>query len=495
MRHRAAEAWQLWSILVAQAVLTLPWLWRTAPFTDEALYLQAGHQEWSHWLHHTTLPDYATWFSGAPVLYPPLGAAADSIAGLAAARGLSLIMMLGATSLVYLTGDRLFGRKAGLLASALFAISGLAVHNGAFATFNPLARFFLTLGLWTAVKACDEGYRWIAACALALALSNAAKYATLAWDPLVIGVALFYNRGRGAAEGFLRASSLAVTVVVLDAGFVMLGGANYLTGVKVTTVFRTIHFGASEPASVILWRAFTMTGVLVLPAAAGVIISAAGRHSFKRTALLSLLVFGALIAPIDQAHLHQLGSLDKNMSFGLPFAAIAAGYAVREIMDWVKQRFPSGQFFESAVACVLLLLVLIAGRLQTVQFRGPSSVAAAQLVSAVSKGYQRGTYILSDGAARTEQYYLPQIPAKAWIGIVNPSAASQAQTRGRICAGHVSLVILKMDQGSYTHAYDYQIHKLITHARRFRLAVMAAQGHHSTQVWQLASSGGRTPCT
>jgi hypothetical protein len=79
--------------------------------------------------------------------------------------------------------------------------------------------------------------------------------------------------------------------------------------------------------------------------------------------------------------------------------------------------------------------------------------------------------------------------------MVNPSAASQAQTRGRICAGHVSLVILKMDQGSYTNAYDYQVHKLITHARRFRLAVMAAQGHHSTQVWQLASSGGRTPCT
>jgi hypothetical protein len=479
---------------VAQAVLTLPWLWRTAPFTDEALYLQAGHQEWSHWLHHGTLPDYATWFSGAPVLYPPLGAAADSIAGLAAARGLSLIMMIGATSMVYLTGCRLFGRRPGLFASALFAISGLIVHNGAFATFNPLALFFLTLGLWAAVKTRDESYRWIAACALALALANAAKYATLAWDPLIIGVAFVHNWNRGAAEASLRAWSLAVTVAVLDAGFLILGGADYLTGVKITTVLRTIHFGASEPASVILWRAFVITGVLVVPAAVAVIVSVTGRHAFRKTALLSLLVLGALIAPVDQAHLHQLGSLDKNMAFGLPCAAIGAGYAVSEIIDRIGLRFPAGRFAGSAAACVLILLVLIAGRLQTVQFRGPSSGVAAKLVSAVSHGYQRGTYILSDGAARTEQYYLPGIPSRAWMGIFAPSAASQAQTRARICAGRVSLVILKMDQGSYAHAYDYQVRKLITHGRRYRLAVMAAQGHHSTQVWQLASSGGRTSC-
>src|SRR6266487_319612 len=85
MRDKAVLAWLLWPVLLAEAVLTLPWLWRTAPFTDEALYLRAGHQEWSHWLHHAALPDYAGWFSGAPVLYPPLGAAADSIGGRAQA--------------------------------------------------------------------------------------------------------------------------------------------------------------------------------------------------------------------------------------------------------------------------------------------------------------------------------------------------------------------------------------------------------------------------
>ena len=110
MRERIVAAWPLWSVLVAQAVLTQRWIWRTAPFSDEALYLQAGHAEGAHGLQHAPLPDYARWFSGAPVLYPPLAAAVDSAGGLAAARGLSLILMLATTAMVYVIGCRIFGR-------------------------------------------------------------------------------------------------------------------------------------------------------------------------------------------------------------------------------------------------------------------------------------------------------------------------------------------------------------------------------------------------
>jgi 4-amino-4-deoxy-L-arabinose transferase-like glycosyltransferase len=494
MRHRAARAWPLWSILMAQAVLTVPWLWRTAPFTDEALYLRAGHQEWSHWLYQAALPGYADWFSGAPVLYPPVGAAADSIGGLAAARGLSLILMLGATSIVYLASSLLFGRQAGFFASALFAFSGLVVHNGAFATFNPLALFFLTLALWAGVKAREGGYKWIAVCAIALVISNAAKYGTAAWDPVVLGIVVAHSWDGGAAEALRRAWSLAATAAVLDLGLLMLGGTDYVTGVRVTTVFRTIHFGASEPPSVILWRAFSLTGVLVIPAVLGVVVSIVRRKPLQVTALLALLVLGALIAPLDQVHLRQLGSLDKNMSFGLPFAAIAAGYAISAVIEWAGERFPAGRFAGSISGACLILLAMIAGRLQTVQFRGPSSAVAAKLVSAVDKSYQRGTYILSDGAARMEQYYLPQIPADTWIGIFAPSAAQRARIQTQICAGRVSLVILKMDRGSYDHAYDYQVRKLIGRIRRYKLDVTAGGGHYTTQVWRLGPDG-KGSCT
>ena len=312
-----------------QAVLTLPWLWRTAPFTDEALYLSAGHQEWAHWLHGNALPDYASWFSGAPVLYPPLGAVADSLGGLAAARALSLVLMLGATCCVYLAATRLFGREAGLFGAALFAVSGLVVHNGAFATYNPLAMFFLAAATWAGVRASDGSYGWVAACAAALAMANAAKYATLAWDPVVIGVTFLHAWPRGAAEALRRGFSLVMTLVFLDLGLLACGGLQYFRGVMDTTVARTIHFGTTSPPSAIFWRAALITGLVVLAALGGVLLSIVLRARFCVTALLLLLVLGAFIAPLDQAHLGQLGSLDKNMGFGLPFAAIAAGYAMQ----------------------------------------------------------------------------------------------------------------------------------------------------------------------
>ena len=72
-----------------------------------------------------TFPSY---FSGAPVIYPPLGAVADSLGGLAAARVLSLGFMLGVTSLLWATAGRLYGRRAALLAAGLFAtLAGTAV--------------------------------------------------------------------------------------------------------------------------------------------------------------------------------------------------------------------------------------------------------------------------------------------------------------------------------------------------------------------------------
>lgn len=54
-------------------------------FSDEALYLWAGHLEWAHWLDGAKIPVFPAYFSGSPVVYPPLGAVADSIGGLVGA--------------------------------------------------------------------------------------------------------------------------------------------------------------------------------------------------------------------------------------------------------------------------------------------------------------------------------------------------------------------------------------------------------------------------
>jgi hypothetical protein len=87
-------------VMLLQAALTLR-MSNTA-FEDEGLYLYVGHLEIRHFLDGAALQgDYPSYFSGAPVLYPVLGALADSIGGLAAARALSLLEMLAVTGLVY----------------------------------------------------------------------------------------------------------------------------------------------------------------------------------------------------------------------------------------------------------------------------------------------------------------------------------------------------------------------------------------------------------
>src|SRR5450631_4525526 len=75
-------------ICAVQAALSLSLIWSNTAYIDEADYLWVGRLEIAHWMHGTSWPSaYADHlFSGSPIIYPPLGALADSIGGLAAAR-------------------------------------------------------------------------------------------------------------------------------------------------------------------------------------------------------------------------------------------------------------------------------------------------------------------------------------------------------------------------------------------------------------------------
>ena len=88
-----------------------------------------------------------------PVIYPPIGALADSIGGLTGARILSLVFMLGATTLLWGTAQQLYGRRAAFFAAALFAVSGPTLHLGAFATYDAMSVFLIALAAWCVVRA------------------------------------------------------------------------------------------------------------------------------------------------------------------------------------------------------------------------------------------------------------------------------------------------------------------------------------------------------
>jgi hypothetical protein len=485
MRERIVAAWPLWSVLVAQAVLTQRWIWRTAPFSDEALYLQAGHAELAHWLRHAPLPDYASWFSGAPVLYPPLAAAADSAGGLAAARGLSLILMLATTALVYLIGCRIFGRMAGALGALVFAVCGLVVHYGAFATFGPPALFLLVAATWAAFRIRDGGFAWLPACALMLTAANATKYATLAWDPVVIGIIVVHGWDRASWQAIGRAASVAATAAVLDLGFVMLGGQAYARGIIVTTIFRSIQWGQPSSAAAVLARALTLTGTLLLPAIAGVAVSILARKPPTVTLCLGLLVLAALLAPIEQARIHQLASLDKNMAFGLPFAAIGAGYALSAGSEWLAQRRPWGGVAGTAAVIVVVLAVLISGRFAHVQFRGQGIAAATGVATAIMRNYRPGTLVLSDGASRVEQYYLPAIPPSSWVRAYTHTADQRTRLADQLRSCLVSVVVLRMNGRTYQQPYDPAIVRLLDRKDRYRLATVTTYGGYRTAVWTI----------
>jgi hypothetical protein len=490
MRERIVTAWPLWSLLVAQAVLTQRWIWRTAPFTDEALYLQAGHAEWAHWLHHAPLPDYASWFSGAPVLYPPLAAATDSAGGLAAARALSLIIMLATSAMVYLIGRRIFGRTAGVLGALVFAVCGLVVHYGAFATFGPPSLFLLVAATWAALRIRGGSIAWLPACAVLLAAANAAKYATVAWDPVVVGIIILHGWGRARWQAIGQAASVAATVAVLDLGLMMFGGPAYARGIVVTTLFRTIHWGAPSSAASVLARAVTLTGTLLLLAMAGVVVSILSRRPPTMTVFLGLLVLAALLAPIEQARIHEVASLDKNMAYGLPFAAIGAGYALSAGSAWLAQRHALGGVVGAAAVIVVVLAVMLSGRFAKVQFRGQGIAVATRVVTAIKQSYRPGTLVLSDGASRVEQYYLPGIPPSAWVRAYTHTAQQRTRIADQIRSCLVSVVVLRMSGRTYDQPYDPAIVQLLDRADSYRLATVATYGAFRTAVWTL---GPREP--
>jgi hypothetical protein len=203
-RGLAGAPWPLIAVLGVQAVLSLRLIWSNTAFQDEALYLRAGHLELAQWLHQTPIPNFPAYFSGAPILYPPLGALADSIGGLAAARILSLCFMLGVTSLLWAATGRLYGQRAALLATALFATLAGTQFLGAFATFDAMSLFLLALGAWLGVRSadCQFGPRTalLVTTGTILAIADAVKYAAALFTPVVlVVVALAASRWHGVA--------------------------------------------------------------------------------------------------------------------------------------------------------------------------------------------------------------------------------------------------------------------------------------------------------
>jgi Dolichyl-phosphate-mannose-protein mannosyltransferase len=352
-RSHIPRSWPLAAILAVQALLSLRLVLANTAFVDEATYLWAGHLEWASLLHGASLPPFPAYFSGAPVIYPPLGALADSVGGLTGARILSLIFMLGATVVLWAVTEQLHGRRAAFFAAALFAIMGPTLHLGSFATYDAMALFLVALAAWLVVRAGDrqDATVWMVAAGVTLVVANATSYASALFDPVVILLALVIALPKpGGKLAAARAVTLLVVTALLANLGLLIGGSRYLHGVQATTVTRV---AGVDSTLVILANSWTWTGVIVVAAIGGVVVSWISRPGQPQTWLLTLVTAAALLVPAEQASsLHTTASLNKHVALGAWFAAIAAGYAV----DKFVAAAPAGNMRTVTVgACVAAL--------------------------------------------------------------------------------------------------------------------------------------------
>ena len=346
----AAGPWPLLCVLAIQAGLSLRLVWSNTAYQDEALYLWAGRLEWAHWLHGAAVPDFATYFSGAPALYPALAALASSIGGLAAARLLSLCCMLAATALLYAVTKHLFGPWAAVAGSVVFAAIGPTQFLGALATFDALAVLLLALASWFAVQSGQRGERWLVCGAIAMALADAAKYTSLLWNPVVIALAVLGTAGtwpRSAGRGIRLAGYTAALILPV---LFLAGGHSYLTGIMSTTLSRP---GSTVPVLRVLGASAEWIGAVVFLAITGA-AAVTRRRVGRLTALAWILAAALFLAPFGQARIHTNFSLFKHVGYGAWFGCIVAGCGLLALSRAVRAM----QARNVTVVSVMLVVLL-----------------------------------------------------------------------------------------------------------------------------------------
>ena len=329
-RPRRVPGWllhPLTAVMAVQAVCSLGLIWSNTAFGDEADYLWLGHLVISHWLHGTSWAQAygQSTLSGSPVIYPPLGAAADALGGLAGARVLSLCFMLGATWLLYSAAARLFDRQTALFGAALFALSE-PVLRLAFATFDPLSVMLVALSGWAVVQVLRGRRRGelVALAGIALALANASAYSSVAIDPVVLLFAVLAWRSGLSLRKALGYAGWASFAWVWCFAAAMFAGGSW-AGI-VNTVFARTDADQQSPLLIVddVWG---YSGFVLVLGIAGAVLAFGGQLGARRWLLLMLGLTG-FVVPLAQLHEQTGWSLDKHVAYGLWFAAMAAGYAM-----------------------------------------------------------------------------------------------------------------------------------------------------------------------
>lgn len=287
-------------------------------FIDEALYINAGHAYLDHWFNGVPIPEgTGRFFSGAPMVYPVLAAALDSVAGLLLVRLFSLGCIILASIFLYQSVKAMFSEVAGRYAACLFLVTGAVLFVGHLATFDALCLMLLTLALFLGTRANFV----LGGFGTSIALTGAiiVKYTALAFVPVILAVIFLTTKDR-----FYR-TLLSLVLLALS-----LGGAWTLWGSEIGAdlAFTTINRSALSPTTTdkLLDSFFAYLGIMLFVGVFGFVIML--RQSWSRKLLAFVLVGGTLLLPIGQIRMGEAVSFEKHTAYSAIFLAILVGWTL-----------------------------------------------------------------------------------------------------------------------------------------------------------------------
>lgn len=487
------------------AIATVQWSLTQAlqndVFVDEATYVVAGRLIHSAGGGTAGIPKFATYFSGAPYLYPGLAAAADRVGGLEGARLVSFVCVVIAMLAVYVTSRQLFrDRLSGVLAAAIFAIQAPVLFLARLATFDALCVALLAV----AIAACAFGTRrerhaaalaWLMIAGACMGIASVVKYAALLYVPAVILFAIALQPRRWAT----RSLAVGTSAVVVAAFLVSLGNARDIaTGFLTTTLTRAAFSGGR--ADDILAFAAQLGGVVGLLAITMLIAP----RPVSRWVVATLVLF-ALAAPLNHARLHEFVSLHKHVAFSLVLLAPLAGRAVANGARWMQFQFEERRAALALTVAAVTLVLFARGNIMP-------AISASHRLYNYWPNLTRRAYLALRPVASSESrvlseepdigsYYLgDKIPYAHWThpyffdynGAVAKSVLDDSIPRRALRDGYFTAVILRYGpQRAWAHRIEEE---LLRSQPRYRLAVrlpfQLADGPSVYEVWVRADAVG-----
>lgn len=427
-------------ILAFQVGLSWILLHNTA-FSDEALYIFAGRQIWSHWVTGAPLlDDFSFYMSGNPYVYPVLAGPLDQLGGVELVRALSTLLMLIVTACGYYATAMLFDRKAALLAAVFFAVQGPVLFLSRLATYDPLCLCALAVSVALLVYVGETRRAWFAlGIGPLLVLAFFSKYLAVVYVPSVLLLLFLWilrrwgwrEAAKGAAIGV---GSLAV-FGALAALAVAIWDPTMVHGLTASTTNRIVV--STYPRSHLVDHGLQLVGVSFAAAIVGCMLIVR-KANITSAVICVLFLFTAFLVPAYHLYKAEPTSFDKHFAYSMFFAMPMAGYLLATLAVRRKSWEPNG-YWLSSIAIALMLLSIGIRNAQYMYSTWPASNTLTYMLRTQVRPAS-GRYMAE--SRDVVRYYLQDVTSTwQWTG---PYFFQYTDAQGHFYTG----------QEAYVHAID-----------------------------------------